>query len=91
MTRDTRSPAVNMEMLAQHCQHLHLARVGKTLSTLFGQTAEQEPSSSAFLTTVLAAEVAAKQEKHHTMSSRWRLPVSEDARGLPSPRLIRKS
>jgi len=67
MTRDTLSPAVEMETLAAHCQHLRLARVGQTLSTLLEQAAQQELSYSAFLTTVLAAEVAARQDKHHTM------------------------
>ena len=39
MTRDTHSPAVEMETLAQHCQHLRLTRVGQTLSTLLEQAA----------------------------------------------------
>ena len=63
MTRDTLSPAIEMETLAQHCQHLRLTRVGQTLSTLLEQAAQQELSYSAFLTNVLATEVAAKQEK----------------------------
>ena len=67
MTRETHSPAAEMETLAHHCQHLRLTRVGQTLSTLLEQAAQQELSYSAFLTNVLATEVAAKQEKHHTM------------------------
>ena len=67
MTHDTMSPAVEMAQLAQHCQHLRLTRVGQTLSTLLEQAAQQELSYSAFLATVLATEVAAKQAKHQTM------------------------
>ena len=32
MTRETHSPAVEMETLAQHCQQLRLTRVGLSLS-----------------------------------------------------------
>jgi len=67
MTRAPRSPADELETLALHCQQLRLTRVGPLLSTLLEQAAQQELSYSAFLQAVLATEVAAKQEKHHTM------------------------
>ena len=67
MTRTPRSPADEIETLAQHGQQLRLTRVGPLLSTHLEQAAQQELSYSAFLQSVLATEVAAKQEKHHTM------------------------
>ncbi len=83
MTRDTHSPAVEMETLAQHCQHLRLTRVGQTLSTLLEQAAQQELSYSAFLASVLATEVAAKQEKHHTMRIQMaRFPFQKSLEGF---------
>ncbi len=61
------SPAAELEQLALQCQQLRLTRVGQTLPTLLEQAAQQELSYSAFLSTVLTAEVAAKQVKHQTM------------------------
>ena len=83
MTRETHSPAVEMETLASHCQQLRLTRVGLSLSTLLEQAAQQELSYSAFLTNVLATEVAAKQEKHHTMRIQMaRFPFQKTLEGF---------
>ena len=83
MTRDTHSPAVEMETLASHCQQLRLTRVGLSLSTLLEQAAQQELSYSAFLTNVLATEVAAKQEKHHAMRIQMaRFPFQKTLEGF---------
>ena len=67
MSRTATSPTAELDVLSAHCQHLRLSRVALTLPTLLEQAAQQELSYSAFLTNVLATEVAAKQEKHHTM------------------------
>ncbi len=67
MSRAPISPAAELEELAAHCQQLRLTRVAPLLPTLLEQAAQQELSYSAFLQTVLATEVAAKQEKHQAM------------------------
>ena len=66
-SRSATSPAAELDVLETHCQHLRLTRVAQTLPTLLEQAASQELSYSAFLQTVLATEVAAKQEKHQAM------------------------
>ena len=71
-----------MEILAQHCQYSRRTRVGQAQSTLLETAAQQELSDSAFLTSVLATEVVAKQEKHHAAHPDGPLPVSEDAGAL---------
>ena len=74
----TSSPAAELEQLGLHCQQLRLTRVAQTLPTLLEQAAQQEVSYSAFLQTVLATEVAAKQEKHQTMRIQMaRLPFQK--------------
>src|SRR5690606_4551469 len=53
--------------LSAHCAHLRLTRVSQLLPSLLEQAAQQELSYSDFLAGVLAAEVEAKREKHHSM------------------------
>ena len=60
-------PGPELEHLGLQCQQLRLTRVAQTLPTLLKQAVQQEFSYSAFLKTVLIAEVASKQEKHQTM------------------------
>jgi DNA replication protein DnaC len=65
MTTTTLTPA--LDELTTHCQQLRLTRIAATLSTLLEQAAQADQSYSAFLATVLRAEVEAKHEKHQTM------------------------
>jgi DNA replication protein DnaC len=67
MSHDLISPTAELDVLGTQCQQLRLTRVAQTLPTLLEQAATQELSYSAFLQTVLATEVAAKQAKHQTM------------------------
>jgi DNA replication protein DnaC len=94
MSPDVVSPTAELEQLGLHCQHLRLTRVAQLLPTLLEQAAQQELSYSAFLQVVLATEVAAKQEKHHTMRVQMaRFPFtkrSTASTGKRSRRLIRK-
>lgn len=53
--------------LTADCHQLRLTRMAATLPTLLEQAAAADLSYSAFLSTVLRTEVAAKQEKHHAM------------------------
>ena len=79
----TSSPAAELEQLGRHCQQLRLTRVAQTLPTLLEQAAQQEVSYSAFLQTVLATEVAAKQEKHQTMRIQMaRFPFQKSLEGF---------
>jgi DNA replication protein DnaC len=56
-----------LELLSHHCQHLRLTRIAQRLPTLLEQAAQQELSYSAFLHTLLAEEVASRQEKHQAL------------------------
>lgn len=56
-----------IEQRALDCQQLRLTRVAATLPSLLEEAAAADLSYSAFLSTVLRAEVASKQEKHHAM------------------------
>ena len=70
MTRETTSTPTTLgelELLTHHCQHLRLTRVAQRLPTLLEQAAQQELSYSAFLHTLLAEEVASRQEKHQAL------------------------
>lgn len=67
MSEMTSTPASTLEQLSAHCAHLRLTRVSQLLPSLLEQAAQQELSYSDFLAGVLAAEVEAKREKHHTM------------------------
>jgi DNA replication protein DnaC len=67
MTRALLTPTTELEQLSAHCAHLRLTRVGQVLPTLLEQAAQQELSYSAFLASVLAAEVEAKREKHQAL------------------------
>ena len=70
MTREATSTPTTLgelELLSHHCQHLRLTRVAQRLPTLLEQAAQQELSYSAFLHTLLAEEVASRQEKHQAL------------------------
>ncbi len=70
MTREATSTPTTLgelELLSHHCQHLRLTRVAQRLPTLLEQAAHQELSYSAFLHTLLAEEVASRQEKHQAL------------------------
>ena len=67
MSRVPLATGAELEVLGDHCQHLRLTRVAQLLPTLLEQAAQQELSYSDFLQTVLATEVAAKQEKHQAL------------------------
>ena len=90
MSRDPISPTAELDVLSTHCQHLRLTRVAQTLPTLLERAAQQDMSYSAFLQTVLEAEVAAKQEKHQTMRASPFSKRSTASTGKRSRRLTRK-
>ena len=85
MSRPADAATTVLDGLTAHCQHLRLTRVAPLLPTLLEQAAQQELSYSAFLDTVLATEVAAKQEKHRTM----RVQMARFPGNLPrKPRIL---
>jgi DNA replication protein DnaC len=67
MSGNPLAPAAELELLAQHCQHLRLTRVAQTLPSLLEDAAARELSYSAFLQSLLALEVASKQDKHQAL------------------------
>jgi DNA replication protein DnaC len=56
-----------LERLREHCHQLRLYQIEQELNTHLEQAAKKEVSYADFLDQLLAAEVAAKTQKHHQM------------------------